>query len=210
MKVRHNDNKNQFHKLHVLINIRQTRCAISQIWNNLKLHKAFTSFWSCLTAHRILFLLPGTEPGPGPWQWEHWVLITGPPGNPQVLLFNYFQVTVTSTLVVLKVKCTFVHSSLSDLWHASLRIRDIVSPWITFPLEKLMRQEKIKCNPHLKITTFWIICPDYIIYFNRNTEAKAPIIGSPIAKSKLIGKASDAGKDWGQEEKRATEDEMTR
>ena len=31
---------------------------------------------------------------------------------------------------------------------------------------------------------------------------------SPHAKSWLIGKDSDAGRDWGQEEKRTTEDEM--
>ena len=30
----------------------------------------------------------------------------------------------------------------------------------------------------------------------------------PDAKSQLIGKDPDAGKDWGQEEKGATEDEM--
>ena len=30
----------------------------------------------------------------------------------------------------------------------------------------------------------------------------------PHAKSRLIGKDSDAGRDWGQEEKGTTEDEM--
>ena len=30
------------------------------------------------------------------------------------------------------------------------------------------------------------------------------------ANSQLIGKDPDSGKDWGQEEKRATEDEMVR
>ena len=34
------------------------------------------------------------------------------------------------------------------------------------------------------------------------------ILCPPDAKSRLIGKDPDAGKDWGQEEKRATEDEM--
>ena len=38
-------------------------------------------------------------------------------------------------------------------------------------------------------------------------EAEAPILWPPNAKSQLIGKDPDAGKDWGQE-KRATEDEM--
>ena len=44
--------------------------------------------------------------------------------------------------------------------------------------------------------------------FIGRTDAEAPILWSPDAKSWLIGKASDAGKDWGQEEKWVTEDEM--
>ena len=39
-------------------------------------------------------------------------------------------------------------------------------------------------------------------------EAEAPILWPPDAKSRLIGKDPDAGNDWGQEEKGATEDEM--
>ena len=41
-------------------------------------------------------------------------------------------------------------------------------------------------------------------------EAEAPILWPPDVKSWLIGEDLDAGKDWGQEEKRATEDEMVR
>ena len=36
----------------------------------------------------------------------------------------------------------------------------------------------------------------------------APVFWSPDANSWLIGKVPDAGKDWGQKEKRASEDEM--
>ena len=41
-----------------------------------------------------------------------------------------------------------------------------------------------------------------------DTKAEAPILWPPGAKSWVIGKDPDAGKDWGQEEKGATEDEM--
>ena len=41
-----------------------------------------------------------------------------------------------------------------------------------------------------------------------DAEAEAPILWPPEAKSQLIGKDPDAGKDWGQEEKGVTEDEM--
>ena len=39
-------------------------------------------------------------------------------------------------------------------------------------------------------------------------EAEAPILWTPDVKSLLIGKDPDAGKDWGQDEKGMTEDEM--
>ena len=41
-----------------------------------------------------------------------------------------------------------------------------------------------------------------------DAEAEAPVFWSPDAKSQLIGKDADAGKDSGQEEKGMTEDEM--
>ena len=41
-----------------------------------------------------------------------------------------------------------------------------------------------------------------------DAEAETPVLWSPHAKSRLIGKDSDAGRDWGQEEKGTTEDEM--
>ena len=44
--------------------------------------------------------------------------------------------------------------------------------------------------------------------FIGKTDAEAPILWPPDVKSKLIGKDHDAGKDWGQKEKRASEDEI--
>ena len=41
-----------------------------------------------------------------------------------------------------------------------------------------------------------------------DAEAKTPILWPSHAKSWLIGKDPDAGRDWGQEEKGTTEDEM--
>ena len=41
-----------------------------------------------------------------------------------------------------------------------------------------------------------------------DAEAETPILWPPHAKSCLIGKDPDAGRDWGQEEKGMTEDEM--
>ena len=49
------------------------------------------------------------------------------------------------------------------------------------------------------------------VFFGRtDNKAETPILWPLYAKSWLIGKDSDAGKDWGQEEKGTTEDEMAR
>ena len=46
-------------------------------------------------------------------------------------------------------------------------------------------------------------------FFGRtNTEAETPVLWPSHVKSWLNGKDSDAGRDWGQEEKGMTEDEM--
>ena len=47
------------------------------------------------------------------------------------------------------------------------------------------------------------------MFFGRNdAKAESPVPWPPHAKGWLIGKNSDAGRDWGQEEKGTTEDEM--
>ena len=45
------------------------------------------------------------------------------------------------------------------------------------------------------------------VFFGRtNAKAETPVLWPPHAKSQLIGKDSDAGRDWGQEEKGTTKD----
>ena len=47
------------------------------------------------------------------------------------------------------------------------------------------------------------------VFIGRNdAKAETPVLWPPHAKSWLIGKDSDAGRDWGQEKKGTTEDEM--
>ena len=48
----------------------------------------------------------------------------------------------------------------------------------------------------------------WIFIGRTDAEAETPILRPPDAKSLLIWKDPDAGKDWRQEEKRTTEDEM--
>ena len=47
------------------------------------------------------------------------------------------------------------------------------------------------------------------VFFGRNdAKAETPVLWPPHVKSWLIGKDSDAGRDWGQEAKGTTEDKM--
>ena len=57
---------------------------------------------------------------------------------------------------------------------------------------------------HLKGEQSWV-------FFGRtDVEAETPVFWPPHAKSWLIGKDPEAGKDWGQKEKGTTVDEMVR
>ena len=48
----------------------------------------------------------------------------------------------------------------------------------------------------------------WVFFGKTDTKAETPVLWPPHAKSWLIGKDSDAERDWGQEEKGTTEDEM--
>ena len=48
----------------------------------------------------------------------------------------------------------------------------------------------------------------WVFFEGNDAEAETPVVWPPHAKSWLIGKDSDAGRDLGQEEKGTTEDEM--
>ena len=48
----------------------------------------------------------------------------------------------------------------------------------------------------------------FIARTDADADAEAPVLRLPDSKSRFTEKDPDAGKDWGQEEKGATEDEM--
>ena len=75
-----------------------------------------------------------------------------------------------------------------------------------FPLEIWVKYTYLDCKEiqpvHSKGDQPWD-------FFGRNdAKAETPVLWPPHAKSSLIGKDPDAGRDWGQEEKEMTEDEM--
>ena len=72
-------------------------------------------------------------------------------------------------------------------------------------LEKTL-ESPLDCNEiqpvHPKGDQSWVLIG------RTDVEAETPILWPLHAKSLLIGKDFDAGRDWGQEEKGMTEDEM--
>ena len=48
----------------------------------------------------------------------------------------------------------------------------------------------------------------WVFFESNDAKAETPVLWPPNVKSWLIGKDSDAGRDWGQKEKGMTEDEM--
>ena len=48
----------------------------------------------------------------------------------------------------------------------------------------------------------------WVFFGRKDAKAETPILWPPRMKSLLFGKVSDAGRDWGQEEKGMTEDKM--
>ena len=78
---------------------------------------------------------------------------------------------------------------------------DVFELWCWRRLESPLDCKEIKqVNP--KGNQSWILIE------RTDAEAEAPILWPPDVKSWPIGKDPDAGKDWRQEEKGATEDEM--
>ena len=77
-------------------------------------------------------------------------------------------------------------------------------PW-TVVLEKTL-ESPLDCKEiqavHPKGDQSWVFIG------KTDVEAETPILWPPDAKSWLIGKDPDVGKDWGQEEKGTTEDKM--
>ena len=100
----------------------------------------------------------------------------------------------------------YVFSS-SRVWMWELDYKESWEPnnWCfwTVMLEKTL-ENPLDCKEiqpvHPKGDQSWV--------FIGRTEAETPILWPPDAKSWLIWKDPDAGKDWGQEEKEMTEDEM--
>ena len=76
-----------------------------------------------------------------------------------------------------------------------------VGVWVYFQQVECKASKEVK-PVNLKGNQPWIFIE------RTGVETEAPVLWPPDAKWRLTGKDPDAWKDWGQEEKRAAEDEM--
>ena len=116
---------------------------------------------------------------------------------------------ITLLTKVCLVKTTGVSSSYVWMWDLDHKERWVLNNWCfwTVVLEKTL-ESPLDCknikSVHPKRSQSWI-------FFGRTeAEAETSIFWPPDVKNWLTGKDSDAGKDWRQEEKGTTEDEMIR
>ena len=102
-----------------------------------------------------------------------------------------------------------IHTVKGHVWMWELECEEGWAPknWCfwTVVLEKTL-ESPLDCKEiqpvHSKGDQPWV-------FFGRNdAKAETPVLWPPHLKNWLIGKDSDAGRDWGQEEKGTAEDEM--
>ena len=96
---------------------------------------------------------------------------------------------------------------MKPLWELDYKESWVLKDWCfqTVVLEKT-RQSPLDCKEiqpvHPKGYQSWILIG------RTDAKAETPVLWLPDAKNWLIGKDPDAGKDWRQEKKGTTEDEM--
>ena len=94
-----------------------------------------------------------------------------------------------------------------QMWELDYQESWALKKWCfwTVVLEKTL-ESPLDCK---EIQPVHSIGDQFWVFIGRtDVEAETPIIWPPDAKSWLIGKDPDAGRDWGHEEKGTTEDEM--
>ena len=71
---------------------------------------------------------------------------------------------------------------------------------------RLLRVSSLDCKEMQPVHPKWD--QSWVFIWRTDAKAETPVLWPPHMKSWLIGKDSDTGRDWGQEEKRTTEDKM--
>ena len=140
--------------------------------------------------------------------WEYRTLATGSPGKSQCLFSFFFGLSIPVPFHADRGPSSQSYGfSISHVWMWELDPKESWVPknwcfWIV--VLKRTLESPLDCKEvqpvHPKGDQSWI--------FIGMTDAGAPILCPPDAKNWLICKDPDAGKDWREEEKGTTEDEM--
>ena len=98
-------------------------------------------------------------------------------------------------------------SSYARMWELDYKGGWVLKNWCfwTVVLEKIL-ESPLDCREIKPVNPKG--GQPWIFTGRTDSEAEAPVLWPLDAKSRLIGKDPDAGKDWGQEEKGTTENEM--
>ena len=137
------------------------------------------------------------------------------PRNKRHLLLG--RKVITNLDSILKSRHYFANKSLSSqgygfssghVWMWELDCEESWAPknWCfwTVVLEKTL-ESRLDCK---EVQPVHSEDQSWVFIGRTDVEAETPILWPPHAKSWLIGKDPDAGRDWGQEQKGMTEDEM--
>ena len=114
-------------------------------------------------------------------------------------------ITLLTKICLVKVMVFPVHMYGCESWtikKSECQRIDAFELWYWRRLLRVPWTAKEIQSVHPKGDEFWVIIG------RTDVEAETPIVWPPDPKSWLIGKDSDVGKDWRQEEKGMTEDEM--
>ena len=122
----------------------------------------------------------------------------------KVSILKSKDITLLTKVHIVKAMVFLVVMYICETWTIRLSTRD----WCfqNMVLERLLRLHWTVRRSNQSIPKE--INPEYSFIGRTDAKAETPILWPPDVKSWLTGKDSDAGKDWGHEEKRATEDEM--
>ena len=140
--------------------------------------------------------------------WQAGSLLLAPPGKPTVLYSGCKRNEIVPFPKVWMDLEAVIQSEVrrrkinTIYWHIYVESRKMVQMSL-FTKQSSLDSKEIK-PVNAKGNQPWI----FIGRTDAKAEAQAPILWPPDAKGQLIGKDPDSGKDWGQEEKGMTEDEI--
>ena len=189
--------------IHSFILSRRISCVstVSQELLLLLLLSHFSRVWLCVTPQTAAHQAP--VPGILQARTLEWVAIRR--GQKKKLCL-WLQFALTPATVPSFLTCKEIQ--IMNYRRSDCLSQTLANKILEKTLESHLGSKEVKpVNP--KGNQPWIFRDEYWI-FRVFVPAEAPIIWPPDAKSWLIGKDPDAGKDWRQEEKRVAEVEMVR